>query len=80
MTIHSSYLVYPEGDVQEAPVNLGINQLVDINGYPLQIPLKDIRVIAYRVFRIAHKETIGEHNTYFHLELVKPVELMEFAE
>jgi hypothetical protein len=49
-------IVFPEGDSQEIPHALRVNQLVDLNGYPLDLPLTK-RQIVYRV----RKMTTGSH-------------------
>ena len=78
MTIYSELLVYPEGDTQEARQPLRINQLVDLNGAPLTLPLPTARMIVYRVYKIAKSETKGEVVTRYHLELVRRDELLEY--
>ena len=77
MTIYSSYLVYPEGDKQEAETVLHINQLVDINGNPLALPLRTTKMIVYRVYKMTKNETRGEETTYYYLELIKRDEFDE---
>lgn len=79
MTIYSSYLVYPEGDKQETATALRINQLVDINGNPLALPLRTAKMIVYRVYKMTKNELRGEETTYYYLELVKRDELDELA-
>ena len=78
MTIYSQILVYPDGDVQEAASALQINQLVDLNGIPLDLPLPTVRMIAYRVYKITTHESTGEHTRRYHLELVKREEMFEY--
>ncbi len=56
MRLTTREIVFPEGDSQEIPHALQINQLVDLNGYPLQLPLAR-RQIVYRV----RKATTGSH-------------------
>lgn len=75
MTIETTYLVYPDGETQETEAKLRINQLVDMNGFSLRLPLADPRIIAYRVHKIRRQETRGESNLYFYLELVPVSEL-----
>jgi hypothetical protein len=77
VTEYSHYLVYPEGDFQEALQPLNINQLVDINGRPLTLPLPTFKMIVYRVFKITKSETRAEHSTKYHLELVRRDEMLE---
>lgn len=79
MTIFTRYIVYPDGDIQEIPHSLSVNQLVDLNGYPLTLPLKTAKMIVYRVYKISRKEGRGEENTYHYLELVTRDELEAFV-
>lgn len=76
----SHYIVYPEGDIQEIGHWLKINQLVDLNGYPLQVPLPSERMIAYRVIKISTKSSRHTEERYYELELVPVHELTEFVE
>ncbi|MQY76564.1 MAG: hypothetical protein GH155_02950 [Spirochaeta sp.] len=77
MRLYSKRIIYPEGDDQEINHPLSINQLVDINGIPLQLPLRTTRIIAYRVYRISTESNIGEEITSYHLELIWEQELRE---
>jgi hypothetical protein len=70
MRLTTRRLVYPEGDVQEIEHRLSINELVDLNGAPLELPLPTARMIVYRVFRICTQNLTGEDITDYHLELV----------
>ena len=78
MTIRSAVLIYPDGDPQDAHVPLRINQVVDLNGYPLEIPLKTPMQIVYRVGKISTREERGEEITFYYLELVRRDEMMEY--
>ena len=75
MTIYTTRLIYPDGDTQEISHRLGINQLVDVNGIPLPVPLPTTKMIAYRVYRINTETPIGEEITNYHLELIRRDEL-----
>jgi hypothetical protein len=75
VTRTSWQVVYPEGDVQEIPHRLHINQLVDLNGYPLPLPLATARVIVFRVYRMSTETSRGEEIVSYHLELVRRDEL-----
>ena len=75
MTLYARRILYPEGDSQEISHRLGINQLVDLNGNPLLLPLKTDRMIVYRVFKISTEILVGEEITNYHLELVRRDEL-----
>ena len=79
MTIFTSYIVYPDGDIQEIPQRLKVNQLVDLNGYPLSLPLKTARMIAYRIYKISTEQITGEENLYHYAELVNVDELETYT-
>ena len=74
------FIVFPEGDVQEIPRRLPINNIVDINGNSLPLPLATNRMIAFRIARIATKEAKGSSETYHYLELLSAEELREYAQ
>ena len=79
MTLYSRRLVYPDNDTQEIQHRLRINQLVDLNGIPLQTPLETDRMIVYRVCKISTEMPRGEEITNYHLELMRRDELWEMA-
>jgi hypothetical protein len=79
MFMEDFYIVFPEGDVQEISGRLRINELVDINGGPLPLPLPTNRMIVFRVVRIRTKENKGSSETYHYLELVSAEELVEYT-
>ena len=79
MTTYSRVLVYPDGDVQDAGPELRINQIVDLNGNPLNPPLPTVRMIVYRVYKITADEVRGEHTTRYHLALVRREEMLEYV-
>ena len=79
MTLVSNFIVYPEGDVQEISHTLRVDQIIGLNGVPLQLPLPTSKMIAYRVSKIVKKETKGEINTYYHLELLRRADLLEYT-
>jgi hypothetical protein len=77
MRLTTREIVFPEGDRQEIAHALSVNQLVDLNGFPLPLPLATTRQIAYRVLR---KSTSCERNgdlVSYYLELVGRPELEE---
>lgn len=80
MYMEDFYIVFPEGDTQEIPGRLRVNQLVDVNGGPLPLPLPTNRMIVFRVARIQQKEAKGSSATYHFLELLSAEELLEFCE
>jgi len=75
-------IVYPEGDVQEIERPLSINQLVDLNGLPLPLPLPRgaSRSIVYRVRRMSRQTLTGEDIIDYQLELVWRDELESIME
>jgi len=77
MQLYTRKIIYPEGDAQEINRPLSISQLVDINGNPLELPLRTTKIIAYRVYRISTQSNIGEEITSYHLELLWEQELRE---
>lgn len=79
MTLTYRYLVFPDGDELEIEHELKIDQMVDLNGVALHLPLKSSKIIAYRVAKIHKRESRGEDNRYFHLELIPAYELEEFV-
>jgi len=80
MFISEYFIVYPEGDTQEIHGRLGLNQLVDLNGVPLELPLPTNRMIVFRVVKIKTNEYKGGTETYHFLEQVSAGELIEYVE
>lgn len=73
-------IVYPEGDSREIEHDLRVNQLVDLNGSPLPLPLPTARMIVYRVWKVTTQTTRrNEENVFYHLELVTRPELENAA-
>ncbi len=79
MTIEEWFVVYPEGESQELDAPLRIDQLVDINGRVLALPLASPRMIAYRVVKIRHLEERGMRSVLHYVELVPAVELLTYC-
>jgi hypothetical protein len=79
MTLETRLLVYPEGDTQEIPHTLRFNQVVDINGRPLRLPLPTVKMIAYRVGKISTKEERGERTVSYHLDLLRRNDMIEIS-
>jgi len=73
------FVVFPEGDVQEIPGRLPINDIVDINGNHLAIPLPTHKMIAFKVSRITTNDYKGGSETYHHLEMLSAAELVEYT-
>ena len=68
-------IVYPEGDSREIEHDLRVNQLVDLNGNPLALPLPSARMIVYRVWKVSTQVERHEESVFYHLELVTRPEL-----
>jgi hypothetical protein len=79
MFMKSNYVIYPEGDTQEIDHRLTINQLVDLNGFPLPLPLPTCKMIAYRVYKINVKTPKGQEIREHFLELVNVHELEQYV-
>jgi hypothetical protein len=78
MTLYSKILVYPEGDTREIDHALRIDEVVDLNGNPLSLPLPTPRMIAYRVYRISTAESRAEVVTSYFLELLTRDKILEY--
>ncbi|MCK5199422.1 MAG: hypothetical protein KAR21_13780 [Spirochaetales bacterium] len=79
MTLFTYKLKYPEGDEKEIEHSLNFNQIVDLNGNPLRLPIPSSKMIIYRVFRISTSEERGEVIKYYYLELIVGEELIGLA-
>ncbi len=79
MTLTERFVVFPEGGCQEIETALGVDQLVDLNGRPLEPPLASARIIAYRVVKMRDTEERGMRSVYYYLELVPAFELMAYT-
>ena len=79
MKYDNRMLVYPEGDTQEIDWQLRFNQLVDVAGRPLALPVATVRMIAYRVRRISNEETRNEYVTRYFLEQLFPDDLAAYT-
>lgn len=73
------YIVFPEGDIQEVSGSLSINQLVDINGNPIALPLQTNKTIVYKISQIIKKEQRGESEIFHYLEQLSADELSEYV-
>jgi hypothetical protein len=79
MHLRTRLIIYPEGDNREIEHFLAINQLVDINGFPLAPPLPTKKMIVYRVFRIATESLKGQDITRYYLEQLWRDEMEELV-
>jgi len=80
MYITDYFIVFPEGDTQEIRGRLQLNQLVDINGNPLALPLPTNRMIVFRVAKISTNEYKGGQEIYHYLEQISARELLEYVD
>ena len=71
------FIVFPEGDSQEINRRLSLNQLVDVNGNPLELPLETNRMVVFRVEKVRTNDYKGGSETYHYLEQVSAQELLE---
>jgi hypothetical protein len=72
-------IIYPEGDRKEIDHPLRFDQMVDINGLPIRLPLPTSKMIVYRVYRISSRETRNEDIREYHLEQVWKDELEAYT-
>jgi hypothetical protein len=79
MFMNEFFIVFPEGDVQEISRRIPVNEIVDINGNTLPLPLPTSRMIAYRICRIKTSENRGGNETYHFLELLSAEELVPYT-
>ncbi len=79
MTQYEYYIVFPDGETQEISGVLHPSQLVDINGIPLPLPLPTNRMIVYRISGKRTREERGIVSTWYILEQLNAIELLEFV-
>lgn len=79
MTLYEFHIVFPEGETQEIDHQLCVNDIVDLNGNPLQCPLPTNRMIAYHVARKRTAEDRGLVVTWYFLEQLNAAELLEYT-
>ncbi|MCL2380690.1 MAG: hypothetical protein FWC64_03735 [Treponema sp.] len=73
------FIVYPEGDTQEIGFRLALNQMVDVNGNPVSLPLPTNRMVVFRVAKVTTNDYKGGSETFHHLEQLSARELMEYV-
>ena len=73
--VRTIFIIYPEGDSREIEHELRVNQLVDLNGNPLPLPLPSARMIVYRVWKVSTEARTARGEVCYHLELVTRPEL-----
>ena len=79
MQVYTNKLIYPEGDEIEINFNPEFNQIVDLNGYPVILPIPSPKMIIYRVYRVSIEENRGLTTKNYYLELVIGRELQKLA-
>ena len=79
MTQYEFHIVYPEGETREIEHQLRPGQLVDLNGFPLAIPLPTNRMIAYHVARKRTAEEKGLVVTWYFLEQLSALDLLAYT-
>ncbi|AEF81338.1 hypothetical protein [Leadbettera azotonutricia] len=79
MFMEDYFIVYPEGDTQEVQGRLSLNQIVDVNGNPLPLPLSTNKMIAFKVARVSSRDYKGGTETRHFLELMSADELLEYV-
>ena len=80
MYITDYFIVYPDGDTQEIRGRLSLNQLVDVNGNPLELPLPTNRMLVFQVAKVRTNDYKGGSEIYHYLEQVSANELTEYVE
>ena len=73
------FIVFPEGDTQEINSRLRLNQVVDVNGNPLPLPLPTNKMVAFKVNKINTRDYKGGSETFHHLEQLSARELLEYV-
>lgn len=79
MTTFTYKLKYPEGDEIEIEHSLNFNQIVDLNGNLLQVPISSPKMIVYKVYRVSTAEERGVITKFYYLELIVGQELSGLA-
>jgi hypothetical protein len=77
--VRTIFIIYPEGDSREIEHELRVNQLVDLNGNPLALPLSTAKMIVYRVWKVSTQAERHAEQVSCHLELVTRPELESAA-
>ena len=73
------FIVFPEGDTQEIRGRLPLNELVDVNGTPVSLPLPTNRMVVFRVNKVKTNDYKGGSETYHFLEQLSARELLEYV-
>lgn len=68
MTWDTRVIVYPEGDFIEIEHDLRVNEIVDINGNPIRLPIPTPKMIVFRVYRKSTSDTNNGPVIRYYLE------------
>lgn len=79
MTLYEFHLVFPDGETQEIEHQLNVSDIVDLNGISLRLPLPTNRMIAYHVSRKRTAEDRGLVVTWYYLEQLDAMELLQYT-
>lgn len=79
MTLYEFHIVYPEGETREIGHQLRMDDIIDLNGFPLALPLPSNRMIAYHIARKRTAEERGLVVTWYFLEQLNSDELIEYT-
>lgn len=79
MTLYENYIVFPDGEEREINHKIGMGDLVDLNGFPLDIPLATNRMLAYHVAQKRTREDRGVITTRYYLEQLNANELLDYT-
>jgi len=73
------FIVFPDGDTQEIQRRLPLNEMVDVNGNPVSLPLSTNRMVVFRVNKVTTNDYKGGSETFHFLEQLSARELMEYV-
>ena len=73
------FIVYPDGDTQEIQGRLPLNEMVDVNGNPVSLPLRTNRMVVFRVNKVTTNDYKGGSETFHFLEQLSARELAEYV-
>lgn len=79
MTLYENYIVFPDGEQREISHSIRMDDLVDLNGFPLDIPIATNRMLAYHVAQKRTREDRGIITTLYYLEQLNANELLEYT-
>jgi hypothetical protein len=73
------FIVFPDGDTQEIRGRLPLNQMVDVNGNPVRLPLPTNRMVVFRVGKVTTNDYKGGSEIFHFLEQLSASELSEYV-